>query len=144
MLLHPVKQSFQNLPQLVNCCHIDGRLHQGDNAHFLTIKSSQSQFLEKEKTFSWKCFCEVCTRAEAATANATTSNPVVCWGGEWQNCPTKSLPQTHAGQSTGQRWQARWRCRCSTCTQSSKTLQPVEDRNVKHNRYGPAKSRHWV
>ena len=38
MFLHPVEQAFQNLPQLVNCCHIDRRLHQRDNAHFLTIK----------------------------------------------------------------------------------------------------------
>ena len=40
MFLHPVEQAFQNLPQLVNCCHIDRRLHQRDNAHSLTIKKN--------------------------------------------------------------------------------------------------------
>ena len=85
VLLHPVEEAFEHLAQLVNSCHIDRRLHQGDNAHPLRETAKVVFDNEKRgKTFSWKCFCEVCGRADAATANATTSNPVVCWGGGWQ------------------------------------------------------------
>ena len=42
VLFHPVEEAFEHLSQLVNSCHIDCRLHQGDNTH--PLRNSQRGF----------------------------------------------------------------------------------------------------
>ena len=44
VLLHPVEEDFQNLSQLVHCCHVDRRLHQG---HYATSLRTEKRFHSK-------------------------------------------------------------------------------------------------
>ena len=44
VLLHPVEEAFQDLSQLVHCCHVDRRLHQG---HYATSLRTEKRFHSK-------------------------------------------------------------------------------------------------